>query len=93
MLFHTGALWRLNQLGFLTKLDRVSSVSGGSITAAVLGIRWSDLEFDSAGIAQNFVCCCANPVMAFAEKTIDLKASILGFIWPSNAATITSSAY
>lgn len=33
MLFHVGSLWRLNQAGFLPKLNRVSSVSGGSITA------------------------------------------------------------
>src|SRR5260370_305678 len=36
-LFHLGALWRLNELGYLTKLDRISSVSGGSITTGVLG--------------------------------------------------------
>jgi NTE family protein len=40
MLFHVGALWRLNELGYLAKLDRISSVSGGSITAALLGLRW-----------------------------------------------------
>ena len=33
MLFHLGAIWRLNELGRLPTLDRVSSVSGGSITA------------------------------------------------------------
>ena len=38
MLFHVGALWRLNELGYLPRLDRVSSVSGGSITAGVLGL-------------------------------------------------------
>src|ERR1035437_6460162 len=37
MLFHLGALWRLNELGYLPKLNRISSVSGGSITAGVLG--------------------------------------------------------
>jgi len=30
-LFHLGAFWRLNELGYLPNLDRVSSVSGGSI--------------------------------------------------------------
>src|SRR5436309_1386954 len=35
-LFHCGALWRLNELGYLQKLDRVSRVSGGSITAGLL---------------------------------------------------------
>ena len=39
MLFHLGSLWRLNELGFLPRLDRVSSVSGGSITAGALGTR------------------------------------------------------
>ena len=32
MLFHLGAIWRLNELGYLQQLKRVSSVSGGSIT-------------------------------------------------------------
>jgi hypothetical protein len=31
MLFHLGGLWRLNELGHLPKLARVSSVSGGSV--------------------------------------------------------------
>lgn len=40
MLFHLGALFRLNEAGLLLKLTRVSSVSGGSITAAVLALKW-----------------------------------------------------
>ena len=43
MLFHAGCLWRLNELGILGTLQRVSSVSGGSITAGVLGMNWSAL--------------------------------------------------
>ena len=39
MLFHLGALWRLNEAGFLPRLARVSSVSGGSITAGLLTLR------------------------------------------------------
>src|SRR4051812_40487187 len=45
MLFHLGAVWRLNDLGYLRRLDRVSSVSGGSITAGMLGLAWGKLEF------------------------------------------------
>ncbi|MHC4915154.1 MAG: hypothetical protein ACYTGB_06645, partial [Planctomycetota bacterium] len=30
MLFHLGAAWRLYETGDLAKLDRISSVSGGS---------------------------------------------------------------
>ena len=35
-LFHIGALWRLNELGYLPKPKEVTSVSGGSITVAAL---------------------------------------------------------
>ncbi|HEX9415372.1 MAG TPA: patatin-like phospholipase family protein, partial [Gaiellaceae bacterium] len=40
MLFHLGALWRLNEAGYLPKLDRVSSVSGGSMTNGALALSW-----------------------------------------------------
>src|SRR5437016_5593248 len=46
MMFHAGALWRLNEFGYLPRLDRISSVSGGSITAGVLASRWQQLSFD-----------------------------------------------
>jgi NTE family protein len=38
-LFHLGALCRLNELGILSQLDMISSVSGGSIVAAHLATR------------------------------------------------------
>ena len=40
MLFHVGMLWRLNEVGLLSQMDRISSVSGGSIAAgaAVSGL-------------------------------------------------------
>ena len=47
MLFHVGALWRLNDAGYLPKLTRISSVSGGSITAGVMAMNWAKLDFDS----------------------------------------------
>src|ERR1700740_2394413 len=53
MLFHIGTLWRLNELGWLPKLTRISSVSGGSITAGVLALSWSKLAFQG-NRAQNF---------------------------------------
>src|SRR6188472_3517952 len=54
MLFHLGALWRLNEAGYLAKLNWVSSVSGGSITAGVLGAAWNKLDFSDAGVGQGF---------------------------------------
>src|SRR5260370_11456881 len=44
MVFHVGALWRLNEVGLLGKLKRISSVSGGSITAGVLALCWKELQ-------------------------------------------------
>lgn len=54
MLFHLGSLWRLNEAGRLATLARISSVSGGSITAATLGRHWATLAFDPHGVAQRF---------------------------------------
>jgi len=38
--FHLGSLIRLNEAGLLRRLRTVSSVSGGSIIAGLLGLRW-----------------------------------------------------
>src|ERR1700679_3079098 len=74
MLFHLGTLWRLNELGYLPKLDRVSSVSGGSITAGVLAKHWHELDFDAAGVAGNFEETVGADLLALAGKTIDVWA-------------------
>src|SRR4051812_41471902 len=49
MLFHAGAIFRMNELGLLPKLDRVSSVSGGSMTAAALAVAYPRLAYDASG--------------------------------------------
>src|SRR6187455_3276423 len=54
MLFHLGALWRLNEWGYLPSLTRISSVSGGSITAGFRGFKRAGLGFDAQGIARAF---------------------------------------
>src|SRR5438128_2694055 len=74
MLFHLGALWRLNEFGLLRKLARVSSVSGGSITAAVLGLHWRKLGFGSNGTATRFIEEVVEPVRTLAGQTIDVPA-------------------
>jgi len=40
MLFHLGAFVRMNEMGLLPRLARVSSVSGGSIAAGALAVAW-----------------------------------------------------
>ena len=82
MLFHAGALWRLNEAGWLRRLDRVSSVSGGSITAGVLGRAWPELGFDDDGVATDLVRLVVEPVRALASTTIDVGAVLTGLVAP-----------
>jgi NTE family protein len=82
MLFHVGSLWRLNEAGLLPKLDRVSSVSGGSITAGVLALHWHELAFDAAGTATNFAGAVAAPIRTLAKRTIDVPAVLAGLLLP-----------
>src|SRR5438874_1424866 len=83
MVFHLGALWRLNELGMLRTLSRISSVSGGSITAGVLGSRWRELDFDlTTGIARAFADKVARPIQDLASKTIDVGAVLIGALLP-----------
>lgn len=79
MLFHLGALLRLNEAGLLARVDRVSSVSGGSITAATLGLRWTELEWRD-GIAAKLDELVVAPVRALARHTIDLPSVIGGLL-------------
>ena len=85
MIFHLGALWRLNQLGYVKKLSRVSSVSGGSITAGVLGLAWKQLTFDERGVATNLEELVINRVRRFANHTIDRGAIFQGILLPRHS--------
>jgi len=79
MVFHLGVLWRLNQAGLLSRLDRVSSVSGGSITAGVLALQWSQLGFDTAGVApeEDFTQHVVEPVRHMARQHVDASAVLV----------------
>src|SRR5690349_965131 len=67
MLFHVGVLWRVNEAGLLPQFDRISSVSGGSITASVLGLNWDNLDFDAGGVARHLKEQLVDPVRQMAE--------------------------
>jgi NTE family protein len=81
MLFHLGVLWRLNEAGWLPRLTRVSSVSGGSITAALLGLAWDELDFQ-ADVAANFKKVVVAQVRSLAGHTIDRGAVLVGLASP-----------
>jgi NTE family protein len=93
MLYHVGALRRLNELGFLSQLREIASVSGGSITAGVLGFAWSKLAFDHQGRAENFEREVAQPIARFARIGIDVRAVLMGLLPWRTAADGVAEAY
>ncbi len=85
MLFHLGAIWRLQELRYLDctgtapraadlgPLMRVSSVSGGSITAGLLALNWAkcqtnhqDPQTRMAALVQHLV----DPIRRFSRQNI-----------------------
>jgi NTE family protein len=93
VIYHVGALIRLNELGFLPKLREVASVSGGSITAGMLAVAWKKLRFDDKGVATNFREEVADPLIRFAAIGVDVKAILLGLLPGRTAADEIAAAY
>ncbi len=93
MVFHLGALWRLYDAGLLRTVNRISSVSGGSITAALLGLKWPKLSFDPARLQSDFVPELVQPIRSLASETIDAEAIILGVLLPGRASDRVAAAY
>ena len=93
MLFHLGSLWRLNEMSYLPKLDQVSSVSGGSITAGTLALAWKDLAFDDSGKATAFTEAVAAPLHALASRTIDVGAVARGLFWFGSIGNRVAGSY
>ena len=87
MMFHLGVLWYLNDAGYLPKLDRVSSVSGGSITTGLLAMKWNQLEktFDANGRSQQFGNLIVVPIRTMASTTIDAGSILSGIFLPGQS--------
>jgi NTE family protein len=81
-LFHVGSLWRLNELELLRSLKEITSVSGGSITSAWLGLQWKRLLFDASGEAINFKEQIVIPLRKFCSQTCDIQAILKGWLNP-----------
>lgn len=93
MIYHVGAIIRLDELGFLPRISEVASVSGGSITAGLLALRWQNLRFDENGHATNLNEVFVAPLLRFAEKGIDIRAILYGLIPGCSAADSLVRAY
>ncbi|PTV96562.1 NTE family protein [Rhodobacter aestuarii] len=91
-LFHLGALRRLVELGVLTKLDRISSVSGGSIVTGRLAEVWEELTADPT--VANYERLVGDPIRSFCERSIDIPAILKAGANPfSSAGLMLEKAY
>jgi NTE family protein len=81
-LFHLGSLIRLNELEVLGRLSEITSVSGGSIVAGLLGLRWSRLGFDGDGRSARLQHEVVEPIRRFCSRTIDVGAVLKGWLNP-----------
>lgn len=89
-LFGLGSLIRLNELGILKNISRISSVSGGSILNGYLAMRWPELKFEN-NVATNFDIVIVKPILNYCSKTTMSKFGMgLNLINPfsSNAKKI-----
>jgi NTE family protein len=88
MLFHLGIVWRLHEAGWLGRLDRVSSVSGGSITAATLALAWEDLR--DGGSFEELV---ADRLRGLASRGVDIRSVLTGIATPGSIGEKVAAAY
>lgn len=93
MLFHVGALWRLYEVERLKPLKRISSVSGGSITAGVLGRAWGSLSFEGRRVGDDFVALVVEPLRGLASRTIDAGSIVTGALLPGSVGERIAAAY
>ena len=94
MLFHAGALLRLNELGILSRLARISSVSGGSIAAGYLAHVWQQFgSANSAGAFDQFKANYVDPIFRFSREKIDVGDILSGLLPGTSAAEQVAASY
>lgn len=91
-LFHVGALRRLVELGVLTRIERISSISGGAIIAGRLAQVWGALAANPT--VANYDRLVAEPLRAFCRLDIDVAAAGEGMLSLfSSAADVVERQY
>jgi NTE family protein len=83
-LFHVGTFRRLTELRILTRLGRISSISGGSITAGRIADVWDDLK--ATPTVDNYEALVGQPLRDFCRRSIDARAGIEGLLSPWTSA-------
>jgi len=117
MLFHTGVLWRLMELGLMSPgnrtaklpdgkstpigtLQRVSSVSGGSIISGMLGLKWKSLDFTTpATLVATYQTAVVKPIrdlsgVTLASGTLEGAIKVLtDIVTPGSVSEHIATAY
>jgi NTE family protein len=93
MLFHAGALARMNELGLLSKATRISSVSGGSIISGYLAMKWVGLSKSVVkGTFTTFQADLVEPILKFSHEKIDVVDALTGLLpWESASGQVAKS--
>lgn len=92
MLFHVGALVRLNEMRLLREIDEISGVSGGSIVAGRLAVAWPRLRF-RMGSAINLWQELGAPLLELAGRRLDVNAVTRALLPGISAARQIERAY
>jgi NTE family protein len=90
-LFHLGALTRLNELGVLSRMDTITSVSGGSILAGFLADRIP--EWPESGPIEGWDRLVVGPVREFTARNIRTLWVLqlpLPWRWPPSTVAVRS---
>ena len=94
-LFHIGALRRLNELAILSRVDTISSVSGGSALSAYLLNRMQPWP-EHGSVFPDWGAQIAAPFRAFASKNLRtrplLKRWLRPWNWPNSGIAIAALA-
>jgi len=79
-LFHLGALRRLNEIGWLPRLERIVSVSGGSLLLGYLLCRTPEVLDKSKGVSPlDWATKVSAPVHSFVKNDLRTKQTLLNF--------------
>jgi len=85
-------MMRLNELGVLSQVARISSVSGGQIASGYLACAWNQLGTQSAaGVFSRFQEIYVEPMLAFSREKIGIGDIVHGLLpWRSAAEQVAA---
>jgi len=92
MLFHLGAIVRLNELRLLGEVDAIAGVSSGAIVSGRLAVIRPQLRF-RMGVATNLWELLAAPLLEFAGDRVDVRAATRALVPGVSAASQVEDAY